>query len=385
MKVVIVSGLLPSGHYTENLANGLSGQKDIELIIYTDKKKDNLLVKNCGLVKLVWSRSPAFIFQIIYELLKDKPDIVHFQHEINMFGGLVTALVFPFLLLFSKISGAKVITTVHATVKPSQIDEQFVKTFNKNPKLIKPGMLKLFFRFLYTTICLFSDLCVVHTETAKEVLSKYSPRHEQKLFIIPTAIPQIKNQFLKKKSYFFYFGYIARRKGLENLVAGFKKYCQKNPKSNFKLLLAGGVIAGQESSLTELKKIISLPNLKDKIKYLGFLERRTQEKLYAEAYGVVIPAKLSISASGPLYHAFSHGKFIIASRVGHLKDEVVSGFNGYLISNGKWEAAFSKAIKNPTWVKKIEKGSRETAQKRTPLKTAKIYVKTYNSLILKNV
>jgi glycosyltransferase involved in cell wall biosynthesis len=268
---------------------------------------------------------------------------------------------------------------------PSQIDDEFVFTFNQNPKIIKPILLKIFFQYLYVTICSFSDLCIVHTKTAKRVLMEYFPKGDKKINIIPTTIPSIVKTNLKKKKYFLYFGYIARRKGLESLIDGFKKYCQKNPKSKFQLLLAGGVISGQEDSLKELKKSISTSRVKNRIKYLGFLEKDKQSKLYEEAYGVVIPAKLSISTSGPLYHAFSHGKFVIATNIGHLKDEIKSEHNGYLISNNHWYQAFTKSINNPKWVARVERGAAETAMARSPLKSSKIYKMTYKTLISKNV
>lgn len=385
VKVVIVSGLLPSGHYTENLASGLNKIKKLQLLIYTDLRKENLKVKKSGKVIPVWSKSPMYIFQILGRLLKDRPDVVHFQHEINMFGGLTTAIIFPFMLVAAKLLKIKVATTVHATVSPNQIDSGFVKTFNQNPKIIKPVFLKLFFSFLYKSICQFSDLCFVHTKTAKQVLLSYYPNGKNKIKVIATAIPLVSRKKSKKKKYFLYFGYIARRKGLENLIEGFKKFSKKNPKSKFKLLLAGGVIKGQEESLLELQKIIAKAKLKNKIKYLGFLEKEAQTKLYKQAYGVVIPAKLSISASGPLYHAFSHGKFIMASNIGHLKDEIANLHNGYLIPNNGWSHGFSRAIKSPNWVRKIELNSVNTAKQRTPLKTAMKYFKSYNLLITKNV
>jgi len=381
MKIALVSGILPSGHYTENLASGLNKQKNLELLIYTDKNKKNLDVKNCGKIKLVWSQSPTFIYQIISEILKDKPDIVHFQHEINMFGGLVTAILFPFLLLFSRLTGVKVVTTIHATVDPDQINDDFVKTFDKDPRFIRPILLKIFFKILYISTCLFSDLCIVHTKTAKRVLLGYYPRAIGKIKVVPTTIPLVKKVAAKKKKYFLYFGYIAQRKGLENVISGFKKFCMSHPKSEFQLYLAGGVIKGQESALLQLQKTISNPKLRAKIKYLGFLERKEQEKLYQEAYGVVIPAKLSISASGPLYHAFSHGKFIMASKIGHLKDEMIHNKNGYLVKNSQWKNAFEKAVLDKKLVSKLENGATLEAKARSPFVSGKKYKIIYRSLI----
>jgi glycosyltransferase involved in cell wall biosynthesis len=266
-------------------------------------------------------------------------------------------------------------------VDQKQINSEFVSTFNKNPALINPLILKLFFKYLYNGIYFFSDITFVHTKTAKRVLGKYHRGWNKKIVIIPTAIPLVPQKTFKKKNYFFYFGYIARRKGLENLVSGFKSFLTKNPRTNFKLILAGGVIKGQESSLKELMGIMRSANLKNHIKYVGFLNRREQYKLYSESYAVVIPAKLSISASGPLYHALSHGKFILASNIGHLKDEIKHGVNGYLTDNDSWDQAFKTVTSRASLMRKIEEGAREEAGLRTPLRTAQKYYQYYQSLL----
>jgi hypothetical protein len=84
IKVALVSGILPAGHYTENLAVGIEKTKKVDLSIYTDKDPKNLQVKGCGTIKLVWSKTPFFLLEILKQISKDQPDIVHFQHEINM-------------------------------------------------------------------------------------------------------------------------------------------------------------------------------------------------------------------------------------------------------------------------------------------------------------
>jgi len=48
MKVVFVSTMLPSGHYSQYLSGGLSSVTDIELIVYCDKNKENLSIRGCG-------------------------------------------------------------------------------------------------------------------------------------------------------------------------------------------------------------------------------------------------------------------------------------------------------------------------------------------------
>ena len=155
---------------------------------------------------------------------------------------------------------------------------------------------------------------------------------------------------------------------MENLINGFRSFIKKHPKSVYKLFLAGGVIKGQEESLKEIKRLIGSSK---KIRYLGFLNQKRQDILYQKAYAVTIPAKLSISASGPLYHALSHGKFIIASKVGHLKDEIIDHENGLLIKNSQWAKAFAVALKEHKLVHKTEKNNLALARIRSPHRTAK--------------
>ena len=41
MKIVLVSSLLPSGHYSEFVTEGLISQNDVELFVYTDNDEKN--------------------------------------------------------------------------------------------------------------------------------------------------------------------------------------------------------------------------------------------------------------------------------------------------------------------------------------------------------
>lgn len=380
MKVVFVTGMLPSGHYSQIITSGLVETKKIKLLVYTDKDNKNLKIKNCGRIIPVWSKSPKFIFEIIKRLKKDKPDIVHFQHELNMYGGMFTAFMFPFLVAACKALGFKVVTTVHASVFRSQIDEQFIVTFNQNPKVIKPIFLEVFFLYIYKSISFFSDQLIVHTHLAKKILTEDYGVSAQKTKVIPAAIPEKKPFKGKKEPYFFYFGYMARRKGLGYALDGFKKFIKKNPKTKFKLVLAGGVIKGQEDSLKEITDMINVSGLRDRIIYKGFIEEKEQDELYRKAYCVIIPAILSMGSSGPLYHANSYGKCIIATKIGHYLEDIDDGKTGILTENSNWDKALEKVVENIELVNKIEENTLHKAKERSPLAIANKYLQVYSIL-----
>lgn len=371
--------MLPSGHYSQYITRGLVETGKVDLLVYTDKDKKNISVHGCGKIIPVWSKSPKFIIEIIAQLLKDKPNIVHFQHELNMYGGMLTAILFPVLLLLTRILGFKVIVTIHAAVFKDQIDREFIRTFNQDPNKIRPFMLKTFFNYVYKSISITSDHMIVHTNLTKKILTQDYGVEGSKVHVIPAAIPEKPTYKGKKEPYFFYFGYMARRKGLGYALDGFKNYLKNNPESKFKLILAGGVIKGQEDSLLEITGMISKSGLKDKIIYKGFIEEKEQDGLYHKAYCVIIPAILSMGSSGPLYHANSYGKCVIATKIGHYLEDIDDGKTGILTENSNWDMTFEYVINHPEKVEKIENAVELKAKSRVPVETAKYYLKIYST------
>lgn len=380
LKVVMVTGMLPSGHYSQILTGGLRETGDVDLLVYTDKSSENRKIKESGRIIPTWSKSPAFIFQILFGLTRDKPDLIHFQHEFNMYGSMFTALLFPVLVLLTRLINLKTVVTVHAAPSMSVIDNEFVTTFNQNPKLIKPLFLKLFFKYIYTTIGLLSGVIVVHTNIIKEILVNDYAVNRNKIKVIPCAIPQKRHSNKPPEPYFLYFGYMVRRKGLGLAIEGFKNFVRSNPDTRFKLILAGGVIKGQEISLTEIQLIIKKNHIEDRVQIRGFIEADEQDNLYRNAYAVIIPAILSISSSGPLYHALSYGKCAIASKIGNFLEDIDDGKTGILVNNNRWKDAFGNAVKNKAFIKQIESNIKKISILRSPLKTAYQYLSIYETI-----
>lgn len=380
MKVVFISGMLPSGHYSQFITNGISQQKDVEVIVYADQDPNNLEIKNCGLVKNIWSKSPRYIFEILKELKKDKPDLIHLQHELNMYGGILTASMFPFLLLALRLLGYKIVITVHAAVFKKQVDKKFISLFHQESLLIKPVLLKLFFHYIYKTISILADSMIVHTNLTKEIIVGDYGAQKNKINVIPIAIPQkeINNSEIEK--YFFYFGYMVRRKGLAYALEGFRKFISAYPESEFKLVLAGGVIKGQEATFDEIKDVIKSKKLENKIIIRGFIDDNEQDDLYKKAYAVIIPAEVSMGSSGPLFHSVSYGKCVICSRIGHFVEDIDDLKTGILTDNDKWDEAYMYAVDKPEVVRQIENNVEKKARSRTPFMTAKKYIEIYKNV-----
>lgn len=379
MKIVFVSSLQPETNYGRYLAVSLRKILGKNLIVYTDKNKDNRKLKQ---VQLVWKKGFSYLSDILDQIKIDKPDCVHLQQEMNMYGKPITTITFPFLLLLIRLLDIKVVVTVHAVIEKKIMDRKFVNCFLKNGRFIPIFLLKIYFDYLFFFIGLFSHKVIVHTKLLRKSLIHDYRVSSKKVIVIRQGVPRIHYQNNKitkyqnnDSNYFLYFGYISRRKGLENVVAGFSKFVEKYPK--YKLILAGGIIGGQEFAQDELKKIIAKLKNNKQIIFTGFINQGQITRLFSHAKAVLLPAIVSISASSPQAQAYAYGKCIIASDIGNYREEIKDGETGFLIKNDQWENAFEKIVKNKILVKKIESNIKKIAIDRDWDRTAQKHLEIY--------
>ncbi len=380
MKIVFISSMLPSGHFSQILTYALAKKRNTTLIVYTDNEPTNLQIKNCGIIRPIWSKTAKYIYEILQHIDEDKPDIIHIQHEFNMYGTIKNAILFPFLPLLLRLKGYKVVVTIHAAVYRKQVNSHFISLFtSKISPVINPLTLALFFDYTYRTISLFTDGLICHSRMMKDILTNDWGVDPTKTYIVPTGIPPKKMSNHSKKKYFLYFGYMVRRNGLQYVLDGFSRFIKKNKK--FKLILAGGTIEGQEYALEEIKNYIKKRGLEKYVQMRGFIDQDQQDALFERAYAVVIPAEISMGSSGRLYHAQSYGKCIIASRVGHFLEDIEDKKDGILIDNRHWHQAFKLVSSNRKLLSQIEENVRKKAKNKSSSHIAKRHLTVYTSII----
>ncbi|MFH1896158.1 MAG: hypothetical protein ABH814_01620, partial [bacterium] len=126
MKVALVSQILPETNYSRYLANALG-----DCLVYTDTRSENLKTELKKRVRLTFTlNSLKYPLEILKQARKDHVELIHLQHEFNMFGTRpLNACFFVFLPPLLRSAGVKVVTTIHAVVKPNQVDKRFLETF----------------------------------------------------------------------------------------------------------------------------------------------------------------------------------------------------------------------------------------------------------------
>lgn len=367
----------PYSNYSRNLAMGLAKQ-DVELIVYAEDIDKTENIENCGEVRRVWKKGSGFFGAVFSELREDRPDVIHVQQEFNMYGGMLVNALFPFFLLFLRSYRAKIVTTIHAVVEKKLINKDFVKFFRGDESNIPPFLLKTFFQYFYYLVVAYSDVVIVHTDLLKKHLIEGYSVDEKRVNVVPVAAwIRFDKKRRSRGDYFFYFGYLVRRKGLKNVVDGFIRFLTESGNEKLKLYLGGGVIEGQEFARDELLEVIAEHGLEDKIKYLGFLENKEVEEYLSNSYACVVPGVITVAASGPLSHVFGYGKCVLASKVGYLAEEIDDGVEGILTDNDSWEEAFSKAAKDNRLVERIEQNVKKKAIGRSNEEVAKMHLGLY--------
>lgn len=308
--------------YTENLIRSLR-EHGLNVHLITNKVKDNS-IDECEDIFPCWDFGFRYPFQIFKTLYKCKPDIIHIQHEYFLYGGALSALLFPVLIFLAKLSGCQVIVTLHGVIPLSELSKKFL-TLNdiKGPASVhKIGLI-----FLTKIILLVSDSVIVHGNFFAETLIEEYGCPEKKIHVIPHGIKKIdpkvsqdvaKNSLgLKRRTMIFFFGYIAKYKGVEMLIDGFQLLTEKYP--DWVLIIGGGAHPRFKNNYSYNRYVSKLRGMaystNKQIIFTGFIKEEDLAKYFSAADLLVFPYTVIMSYSGPFAIASSYGKCVISSNI----------------------------------------------------------------------
>jgi len=287
-------------------------------------------------VKDVWSESILYPFQIFRQVLKDRPDIVHVQHEFNMFGRKTTALIFPLLVFLLRLSKTKTVVTLHAVVTPEEVDAEFAKKFDF-PKSFWP-FLRLGIAAVYLSTLSLSPNVIVHSMVLRDQLERAYSANTKRITHIPIGVEDAPTQIVSGKwtkllagrRVILFFGYLGERKGVDYLIHAFGYVSILHP--DWILVIAGGVLPYSGPYVDKLTKLIAELGLENRTIFLTTTPFPSDElhELFHLAEFVVLPYTTSISGSLVLSFAMQHGKPVVASDLGVLSEELRHGQVGLL-------------------------------------------------------
>lgn len=232
--------------------------------------------------------------------------VLHVQHELFAYGGLINALLLPLLLACLKLCGYKVLTTVHGVIPLSEVSSQFIK---KNRFIGSPTIVRLLWQSLIRFVSSCSTCLHVHEPFLKDLLvSEYSVPWG-KIEVIPLGVEPITEKLEKpvarralglgkEDEVVLFFGYLAAYKGIEYLLSELDTMLARRP--NLNVIIAGDVPARLKRKINVGAMIQKVRVGQDRVHRLGFLTDAQIPTVFSASDVLLLPYEVAMSSSGPL-------------------------------------------------------------------------------------
>jgi glycosyltransferase involved in cell wall biosynthesis len=334
MKIGFISPFPPPGTthakmsgvaaYSKNLIEAVNADGKNHILVFGNKldgrtarsKEDNLDVSRC------WNFGTGCLTGLAGSIVKERKniDVLHVQYEVFLYGGLLTALLFPFLLLFARTLGVSIVTTIHQVVSLKGVNKEFLQTTGIRGNL---ACLKLGLYWLLKSISGISSKTIVHEVVFKQRLVEEYGCSPQKIYVIPHGIEEPEsrpdNSAARKRlglnghNIILFFGYLAPYKGLETLMDAVNELKE----DNYLLCIAGGEhprLAGTpdyDSYISALKDTVERAG--SRMKITGFVTEDDVPYYFSAADVLVLPYTMSMSSSGPLALCAAYQRPFLAS------------------------------------------------------------------------
>lgn len=175
----------------------------------------------------------------------------------------------------------------------------------------------------------------------------------------------VNNKYTNNFKKFIFVGQLEEKKGIEYGINALSKIDY-----NWRL-----TIVGDGSRREILENLVHKLDLEEKVKFLGFLERKEIAKLYSQSDFFLFPT-LSDPCPLVINEALSSGLFCIVSKLaGNIKDFIIEGKNGYIFNPYNIDDIVDK-ISLALKLNKIDKKYiKKSIEKASPENVAKEFIK----------
>ncbi len=256
------------------------------------------------------------------------------------------------------------------------------------PETVGKGYLKSFLRKIPQVIEKSTKIITV-SQYSKEDIIRFFPWYPEKdIYVIPLAAkeifkPQEKSYCSRKlyelfnidKPYILYLGGFSPRKNVRGVINSFKKIYKSLNNDHY--LIIGGALRDEGESL--YKEVMESP-IKDKVKFLGYLDEEQLPYLYSNCSVFIYPSFYEGFGLPPL-EAMSCGAPVIASNTTSIPE--VIGDSGIMVNPNKADElseAIVKVVNDPELRLSLSKKGLERSHlfswSNTAIKTLEVYNNT---------
>lgn len=168
--------------YTAQLVSAISREVDVTVLAQATATPRSL---GHARVMPTWTPDRKLPRQIRRAVSELRPDVLHVQHEFNLYGGLFQSALLTAALISMRRNGVRILTTVHGVVDPAEVTPAFLR---RNSLPSSARAVRAAFRVAYKAVAASSDILIVHHDHFREVLIEaYGVRDKQLLTIKPGA------------------------------------------------------------------------------------------------------------------------------------------------------------------------------------------------------
>ncbi|MFB3889440.1 MAG: glycosyltransferase [Candidatus Bathyarchaeia archaeon] len=330
LRVAFISSYPPNrarlSEYAHSLVTELANRPAInEIYLLADKTRGSKGASTGDSkvrVLRVWRADNALsILSIIPQLIRLRPNIVHFNVHFQSFGrGRLANFTGLSLIFLCRILGFKVLAEVHNLGE--KVDLEKVN--------LKPSMLNRMGIFVATKLILSAPRVVVTVRSYANYLNaRYGHRgvqyipHGTAASNVPLVDPEEKVILI--------FGHMGPYKGLPVMMNAFDELRQE--KKNVRLVVAGTSHPNFPGFLEEFSKK-RIP----KVEFLGYVPEERLEQVFRMADVVVIPYFTTTGTSGVFHLACGFGRPIVASDLPEIREIIDDGASALLVPVGDVKA-----------------------------------------------
>jgi len=354
MKVGLISSFPPSKDglaiYTYKLCKAMTDvDKDVEILVAANIDESSVDMVRMKVVKAIDSNSFLYPFKLLQAFIRQKPDVIHCQHEFWLYGRGVYSLAAIMLLLLLKVLRRPIVMTLHGMASPASFDLNFLDEHSMGRRFV--ALKRVYFIFLVKSMIAQSSIVIVHLKVMKNLLVRGYGCKKDKVVVISHGAdyqtePLVdkldareKLDLPKKGMLLLCFGEIRRGKGLEYAIEAMDGVKGRFPDAT--LLITGGYFP--ESSpksigfLDEIRGEVTRLNLSGNVLIrAGFIPEQEVPLLFGASDIVLLPYTDTeiIRASGPLYRAISYGVPVISSDSAMFRDVVKNAESALLARPG---------------------------------------------------
>lgn len=315
----------------------------------------------------IWNgESILSLLLILPKLLVLKPDIVHFNLHMAVFGrSRINNFIGLCLPFFSRILGFKSVVTLHNLVEMIDID----RTGLSNTTLNRAGAL------IATKMITFASAVTLTVQFYLRILKgRYGCKNVSWVPHGTWDVDRINYQHHNPKNILF-IGFSGPYKDLDLLFSTFK--ILRDRRTHINLIIAG---SSHPNYPDYLKKFRS--EKLDSVKFVGYVPDSKLSSLFQETELVVLPYHTCTGTSGVAHLVSSYGLPIVATNQPEFRDLIKEGCGIILSPHDPSE--FAKKIEyildNPDILQELRKRNLSFAYKRTWNKIAKDFLQVYENI-----